>query len=312
MARTPPLVLRERLLPEAVRARVAELVRTDARVRALANILGPRKIHEWALSVGTLEDPELRRLAPPLPDEALRRITADDEPEMFLWTGLSDMHAFLEILENHLEAPPATRPLRFLDFGCGCGRLLRFLREASGLELHGADVNAQHIEWCRANLAPIAFLASALVPPLPFASGHFDGLWSLSVFSHLDEATGRVWRAELARVLTPGGILIATVQGETSLARAEADPALALRIGWNPAHVERARAALAAHGHGFVRYDTQSLAAAHAGDNYGLHYTTEQHLRRTWPDEQLELLEYRPGGLRGWQDVVVLKRRGSR
>jgi len=306
------LALRERLLPDAVRARVAELVRTDARVRALAMMLGPRKIHEWALSVGTLEDPELRRLAPPLPDEALRRITADDEPEMFLWTGLSDMHAFLELLEVHLEAPPATRAVRLLDFGCGCGRLLRFLRGAHELELHGADVNAQHIEWCRAHLAPIAFTLSELAPPLPFPSGHFDALWSLSVFSHLDEATGRVWRAELARVLRPGGILIATVQGLASLARAEADPELARRIGWSPAHVERARAALAAHGHGFVRYDTTSLAAARAGDNYGLHYTTEEQVRSTWPGEQLELLEYRPGGLRGWQDIVVLKRRGPR
>ena len=303
---SPPLV--ELLLPADVRARIEELVRSDPHVRALAMILGPHKIHEWGLTLGTLVDPVLRGLAPPLPDAELRRITADDEAEMFLWTGLCDVHAFLALLGRHLQSLPDDRRPRLLDFGCGCGRLLRFLRGTRELELHGVDVNASHVEWCRTHLAPITFTATSVRPPLPFAPGHFDGLWSLSVFTHLDERAGRAWRAELARVLAPGGILIATVQGETALAKAEADPELARRLGWDSAHRARARAALAESGHGFVRYDATSLAAARAGHEYGLHYTTEDHVRRHWQHDGLELLEYCPGELRGWQDVVVLRR----
>jgi SAM-dependent methyltransferase len=227
---------------------------------------------------------------------------------MFLWTGLSDVHSFLEILE---QSSLPLKPISLLDFGCGCGRLLRFLRGVpeNVLRLHGADVNGEHVAWCREHLAPIAFTRNELTPPLPFADATFDALWSLSVFTHLPERVGDAWRAELARVLVPGGIAILTVQGSTSLSKAEADPALAARIGWDTALVLRARGELAVHGHAYARYDATSLAAAKAGDDYGLHFTTEEHVRARWLGAHFELVEYRPGGLRGWQDILVLRRR---
>ena len=37
-----------------------------------------------------------------------------------------------------------------LDFGCGCGRtLLWFARQFPNVRWHGADVDAESIEWCR-------------------------------------------------------------------------------------------------------------------------------------------------------------------
>jgi SAM-dependent methyltransferase len=306
--------LRALLLPAAVRERVAELVRTEPSVRALERILEPRKIHEWALTIGTLTDPVLRALAPPLPDDALRRITADDEPELFLWSGLIDVHAFLELLERY-GRPSPPRPRGRMSASARLRLRMRealaFLRGAIELELHGVDVNADHVDWCRRHLAPIAFEKTALEPPLPFERAHFDGIWSLSVFTHLSEELGLAWREELARILAPGGILILTVQGETALAKAEADPEFAARLGWTHAHVQAARSALARSGHGSLRYDARSLADAKAGEDYGSHYATEAHVRRHWLHSGLELLEFQPGGLRGWQDIVVLRKRGG-
>ena len=49
-------------------------------------------------------------------------------------------------------------------------------------------------------------------PALPFADGHFDVVWALSVFTHLVDAWAP-WLLELHRVLADDGILIATTIG---------------------------------------------------------------------------------------------------
>jgi SAM-dependent methyltransferase len=308
MSLPPESRWRESLVSGAVRERIDELVRTDSAVRTLQLILGRPKIYEWALSVGSIADPVLGATMPPLPDVSLRRITSDDEPEVFLWTGLSDVFTFLEIL----EAQGMTRRsnLRLLDFGCGCGRLLRFLRGlAADHEITGSDVNPDHVAWCRAHLAPVRFSKNGLRPPLERPTGTLDGIWSLSVFTHLDDDLGSEWRAELTRVLAPLGVLILTLHGETALGRAESDPTLAARLGWKPEHLRTVRARLQASGTAYVPYEGISLSSANAGENYGLHYATERHVRALWSTPSLELVDYRPGGLRGWQDVAVFRKR---
>jgi SAM-dependent methyltransferase len=50
-------------------------------------------------------------------------------------------------------------------------------------------------------------------PPLPFEDASFDLVYSISVFTHLDEEMQDAWLNELKRVLRPGGILIITVHG---------------------------------------------------------------------------------------------------
>ena len=49
-------------------------------------------------------------------------------------------------------------------------------------------------------------------PPLDFASGSFDLIWALSVFTHLTD-NSLPWLAELHRTLRPGGLLIASYMG---------------------------------------------------------------------------------------------------
>lgn len=112
---------------------------------------------------------------------------------------------------------------RVLDFGCGCGRTLRwFLRDGGALELHGVDVDAEAIEWCKTHLEGGHFLATDPVPPLPYPAAHFDAIYCLSVFTHLDETMQDLWLAELNRVLKPGGVLLLSVHGEA--AAKELDP----------------------------------------------------------------------------------------
>ena len=307
---------RERLASEAVRKRLGELVRDDPEVHLLSLLLGAFKLHEWALSIGTLRDPVLRSLAPPLPPEELRRITADDVPELFLWTGLCDVEGMLGHFHQHREedgrrrSQPARGRPRLLDFGCGCGRLLRFLVGHGDLfELHGTDVNPEHVAWCREFLEPISFTTNAPRPPLAWPDGYFDGIWSLSVFTHLDQEQGAAWRAELARVLAPGGVLIATTHGATALAKIAAEPALAAQVGFAPERQRDVQRQMASEGFVFVPYQGDVLEVARAGEVYGLTFASAEHVERSWSDERFELAAHLPGGLRGWQDVVVLRRR---
>jgi SAM-dependent methyltransferase len=126
------------------------------------------------------------------------------------------------------------RPLssfgRILDFGCGCGRLIRHLPAHTGAELSGSDYNPALIEWCRDNLPFATFETNGLAPPLAFPDASFDFIYARSVFTHLPEDLQHLWIRELHRVLAPGGTLYLTMHGrplargldETQRARFEA------------------------------------------------------------------------------------------
>jgi SAM-dependent methyltransferase len=109
-----------------------------------------------------------------------------------------------------------------LDFGCGCGRVMRHWRDPHGPRMVGTDYNPYLIEWCRANLPFASFEVNGLGPGLPHPGGAFDLVYSYSVFTHLPEAMQRPWMEELVRVTRPGGHLFVTFHGES---RAGALPA---------------------------------------------------------------------------------------
>jgi SAM-dependent methyltransferase len=111
---------------------------------------------------------------------------------------------------------------RVLDFGCGCGRTIGWFMRNCGAEFHGADVDAEAIEWCNRHLQPGCFVANGPEPPLPYPAGHFDVIYCVSVFTHLNERMQDDWLAELGRILKPGGVLLITVFGEG--AREALDP----------------------------------------------------------------------------------------
>jgi ubiquinone/menaquinone biosynthesis C-methylase UbiE len=102
---------------------------------------------------------------------------------------------------------------RVLDFGCGCGRTIAwFLRDCEA-EFHGVDVDADAIEWCKKHLPSGHFAANAPAPPLPYPASHFDVVYCLSVFTHLNESMQDLWLEEMSRILKPGGVFLLTTHG---------------------------------------------------------------------------------------------------
>jgi SAM-dependent methyltransferase len=101
-----------------------------------------------------------------------------------------------------------------LDFGCGCGRVMRRWADVSGPAFFGSDYNPDFIYWCRENLSFARFAVNRLEPPLPFDDEQFDLVYALSVFTHLTEPLQHKWIAELHRVVKPGGLLVLSARGE--------------------------------------------------------------------------------------------------
>ena len=150
----------------------------------------------------------------PVPPARLRfRVGEDSRLATFLEVGRRTAQNIETVVAQvEFEIIPG---LAVLDFGCGCGRTLRWLIERyPGVRWHGVDVDAEAIAWCQANIPAASFICGSPLPPLPFADASLDMIYAISVFTHLNEDFQRAWIAELERVLTPGGMLLLSVYSE--------------------------------------------------------------------------------------------------
>lgn len=161
--------------------------------------------------------------------------------EIYLVTGAEDASWFLRSGEIH------TRIIRdllrknglvieefdsLLDFGCGCGRLIRHWNMLERPAIHGTDYNPRLTSWCEKNLDFARFRVNDLVGELKYESGKFDLVYAFSVFTHLTEDQQSFWIEELARVLRPGGHLLITTHGERFIEKLSPDDVKRYREGY--------------------------------------------------------------------------------
>ena len=234
----------------------------------------------------------------PAPDRAGRDGLALPPPNMVqLVAGIATAHRFYQRFVDGGAATaqrigdmlPAFAELHsVLDFGCGCGRVMRHWRDVDGPRLHGTDYNPYLVEWCAANLPFAEFSVNGLDPGLSFADGEFDFVYSYSVFTHLPEEMQATWLAELVRVTKPGGQLWLTFHG--------AHAAEALEPG------ERRR------------FDAGELVVVlpRGEGDYGTNACAVYHPERLVRDElarDLDVVAYVPGDEKFIQDAYLLKKR---
>jgi SAM-dependent methyltransferase len=106
-----------------------------------------------------------------------------------------------------------------LDFGCSSGRVVRVLQAAyPETRWHGCDPNGPAIAWAAENLAEIDFFVNGDAPPLPLADGSLDLAYAISIWSHFAPNLGLHWFEEMHRLIRPGGYLVCTTHGFTSVA----------------------------------------------------------------------------------------------
>jgi len=149
----------------------------------------------------------------PVPSARLRvKVVGHADPESFLRGGRRDNEIIREALSRGGAETAGLK--RLLDWGCGCGRIVRWWDDLPATDVHGCDYNAELVEWVDGNLPFVTAQVNKLAPPLPYEARSFDCVYAISVFTHLTDELGIAWMREIHRVLVPGGRFFFTTHGQ--------------------------------------------------------------------------------------------------
>jgi SAM-dependent methyltransferase len=176
---------------------------------------------------------------------------------------------------------------RVLDFGCGCGRVIRYW-QGTGKQVAGCDVQKKAVHWCKKNLGFASFSVNPGMPPTSFRAKSFDLVYAFSVLTHMPENFQMVWMSEFSRILRRGGYLLISTHGSRYLDQLDT--------------MERDRFR---RGELVVRGDI-------IGSNRLGSYQNEQHVR-TKLASGFDVALYIPGGALGnpEQDLILMRREGT-
>jgi SAM-dependent methyltransferase len=132
--------------------------------------------------------------------------------EMFLleqthWWFSAKHSIVLSLLDRWLSPRGQTvSPPLVYDLGCGCGAMLKHLRE-QGYNAIGMDSNDRSLHYCRQRQVPVQ--KGYLPDGIPADFGKADAVLLLDVLEHIED--DRAALSEAARIVSPGGLLILTV-----------------------------------------------------------------------------------------------------
>ncbi|HEY7515163.1 MAG TPA: class I SAM-dependent methyltransferase, partial [Vicinamibacteria bacterium] len=200
---------------------------------------------------------------------------------------------------------------RILDFGCGWGRIARFLfKDTRPENVFGIDVDPGFIEICRRIMCGGTYQVVGALPPTDVRADSFDLIVGYSVLSHLAEPAAEAWMREFARLLRPGGVVAVTTRSRLFLDYCEylghkpkAPPYLEALARTFPDFQEARR-----------RYDAGEFlfAPLHGGgvrddSFYGEAFIPEAYARRAW-SPYLEFREFRFDPDRHELALIVLQK----
>src|SRR4051812_19347358 len=110
------------------------------------------------------------------PPELICLVAGHYNAAWFLRGGLSASLAIRQTLKKNGVAMEELTAV--LDFGCGCGRIMRHWSTLQGPALHGTDYNPLLIDWCRRHLSFASFQTNTLTDVLPYESETFDLIYA--------------------------------------------------------------------------------------------------------------------------------------
>ncbi len=227
-------------------------------------------------------------IAPPPPKHLQARVVGLYSPE-FISSGYDtcqELNKYLTSFGMKLQDFNA-----ILDFGCGCGRVIRALRTLlPSHELNGTDIDQEAIQWLREHYESVAtFDLNPHLPPMRYPDDKFDLIYSISIFTHLPEDMQFAWLGELQRVTRPGAILLLTTHGEEHY-RKLPRPAL-----------------VAMEQNGF--YYLQAGRTQGLPEFYQVAFHSHDYVRQQW-SSYFDILDIKSKGLQH-QDIVLLRKRSA-
>lgn len=249
----------------------------------------PHAFRGWVWGVTFCESLSLCRREPFLPLPRLRfKVSGNPQKRQYLAVG----RQIKDDLQTALK-PTGKRLYDFkniLDFGCGCGRTLIWLRnKPDDCRLFGSDTDGELIDWCQKHLDFVECRVNPPLPPTDYPDDKFDLIFLISVFTHLDEEYQRQWLAELNRIAQPSGIVLISVHGPT-VARQKLPPDLQRTLA--------ERGAL---------FYADSFWKLYFSEYYQTSFHTPEYIKNTW-SQYFDVIDYVEQGINNWHDLVVLKK----
>lgn len=177
-----------------------------------------------------------------------------------------------------------------LDFGCGCGRTIRwFEKYDAASSISGTDIDSAAIEYCRHRFKKMEFSTNQPLPPLKYPQAQFDLVYSISVFTHINEEFQHKWLAELARIIKPGGVVLLSVHGARSWLTLPAE--CVAKVNAN----------------GFL-FSSEQIWKGIFPAWYQTAFHKEEYVRNVF-SEYFKIIEYIPQGISNFQDLIVMEKR---
>lgn len=239
-----------------------------------------------------------------MPPEDLRaRVSGSRDPAWFDQSGSLTVGEWQRILAS--QGKELADFGTIVDFGCGCGRALRHLRQlvSSEQRLIGLDPDHEAIAWLAENLPGVVVHPLSDLPPAGMIeSSSVDLVLSHSVFTHLPEDVQFAWLNELARILKPGGLLIASIHGSKVVAD-YAKSLLTMDLNDESAHVRSEM-----ESKGFFHVVGKNEFEAALPMYYGAAFHDISYICEHWTPD-LEIKAWFPVFALKHQDVLVLSRR---
>ncbi|ABD87386.1 class I SAM-dependent methyltransferase [Rhodopseudomonas palustris] len=172
-------------------------------------------------------------------DFVQRAITPEKEAfEYYFGSGRKSANNLRAVLEADTTIDPDCR-FSLLEFASGYGCVTRHLpTELPNAEITACDIHQEAMDFISREMK-IDTALSQTKPSLFNIGRQFDVVFALSFFSHMPDRTFGPWLEELFRHVKPGGFLIFTTHGETSM-RNEGVQSVATKDGfWFGANSEQ-------------------------------------------------------------------------
>jgi cyclopropane fatty-acyl-phospholipid synthase-like methyltransferase len=230
------------------------------------------------------------------PNEMMFRVSGGRNPEIFLESGRETLDDFRKGLEH--IGMQIDQFASILDFGCGCGRVMRWLVEVVPAErVFGTDFDKAAIEWLHDNFKKTTCFVNSALPPTEFTDDFFDLILGYSVFTHFDRAYQDKWLSELKRIVKPNGIVLLTVHGAYNWEYTRANVLLGAQ------NTETIGEELHKSGFAFSKHDGWD---AHFPDFYHTAWHLPAYINAHW-SKWFDVVALIEQGGRPTQDLVILR-----
>jgi len=220
------------------------------------------------------------------------RIATIDSAETFRLVGFT-IFVHLDIILRKYFQKSITDFKNVCDWGCGCGRLTRYLTKYNEIKLTGLDVDYDNIKWCQNNLLNSSFLTIKQNPPVLLNDNSFDLIIGISIFTHLPEKNQFEWLEELKRLAAKGATVIVTINSLKAWVLTRQSDENTFKIFTEKGIYDK-----------FPNKQIENKI----GNNveYVNTFHSHQYIKKNW-SEFFEIIDIVDGGIGGYQDVIVMK-----